>query len=223
MSDTWNDGEEEGGSAPTPGGQFFDFAGSAFRWLGWETAADNLVRYRGATGETHVFSNEEIARHRPLLRYEDENRTLFEAFSFVGENREGLPTGALQDLADGESIPYRDWFATSGSPHRLPTYLAFGRTGVLSRLNSTATRSGDDILIEGEVVHDFNGGANRQGELFDFNPGQPGRGSAIEAEAAGQARPFTMRMDRRQTVSARARLEPNGLLTLQGVDWGPVR
>jgi hypothetical protein len=223
MSDTSNDGEADVGSPPSAGGQFFDTVGSVFRGLGFDTAADNLARYRSGVGGTHVYSNAEIARHGPLLRYEDQNRSMFESFSFVGENDRGNPTGVLQNIRDGEMVNYHDNFLSSGTPHWPSTYLAFGRTGVLSKLTGTARRDGDNIFIDGEVTHDFNGGNNQGGELFDFNPGQPGRRSATEAEAAGEARPFTMHMDRRQTVSALARYEPNGLLTLQRVDWGAVR
>lgn len=227
MSDIWNDEiDNEGFSASlslTPGARYFDNIGSAFRSLDLGTAADNLARYRSGRGGTHVFTNQEIERHAPLLRYEDENRTAFKSYSFVGETSRGIPTGTLQNLPDGESVAYGDYFNPPQIPHRLSTYMAFGRTGVVSRFEGTATRRGDEIEIEGEVTHDFDGGNGRPGELFDFNPGQPGRSSAVEAEAAGEARPFEMRMDRRQSVSALTRREPNGLFTLQSATWGRIR
>ena len=227
MSNEWIDADDDRAYyqslSLTPGARYFDNVGSTFRSLDMDTAADNLARYRSGRGGTYVFSNEEIERHSPLLRYEDENRTAFESFTFVGENRRGVATGALQNLADGESVTYGDYFNPPQIPHRLSTYMAFGRTGVLSRFEGTATRRGDEIQIEGEVSHDFSGGNGRPGELFDFNPGQPGHSSAVEAETAGEARPFEMRMDRRQTVSALTRREPNGLFTLQSATWGPIR
>ena len=69
ISDTSNDGEADVGSPPSAGGQFFDTVGSVFRGLGFDTAADNLARYRSGVGGTHVYSNAEIARHGPLRRY----------------------------------------------------------------------------------------------------------------------------------------------------------
>ncbi|MBC7431956.1 MAG: hypothetical protein H7345_07795 [Rubritepida sp.] len=112
MSDIWNDEiDNEGFSASlslTPGARYFDNIGSAFRSLDLGTAADNLARYRSGRGGTHVFTNQEIERHAPLLRYEDENRTAFKSYSFVGETSRGIPTGTLQNLPDGESVAYGD-------------------------------------------------------------------------------------------------------------------
>ena len=67
--------------------RFFNAAWSAFDFLGHDTEAENVRRYRSGRGDLEKSSDAEIARHPALLRAEDENRTHFEAQTFTAALR----------------------------------------------------------------------------------------------------------------------------------------
>ena len=202
---------------------FFDVTERNFDSLGYRLAAENLRRYRSGNGEERVFSDDEIGQYSSYLAAEDNNRTLFARRSLVGRASENAPiTTALRALADGETIDAGDYFITPARNLEVEAFLAFGRSGVRSDMLLSATRAGNDIVMEGTVSHGFGSGAGR-GESFDFNRNALGSEHAQVLEALGEARPFTMQYDRSQDFTARVRREPDGALTLRDIRWGPIR
>ena len=202
---------------------FLDVSERNFRALGYQLAADNLRRYRSGIGGQQDYTDEQIAAFSPFLDAEDINRTRFLSYTLPGRTARNLSLNeAIRNIPDGGNYEGEDHFIAPISPLSASTYLAFGRSSVRSDLSFRATRTGDFIDVEGDVVHGF--GSNRgRGEPFDFNPGQLGSEHAQVMEALGEARPFTMQYDRRQSLSGRLRLEPNGALTLMQSHWGAIR
>ena len=66
---------------------FFDSAEERFRDSGLDTAAGNLAYFRSGRGGTKFFSDEEIARHEPILDAEYKNRTRFATKTIVGKTK----------------------------------------------------------------------------------------------------------------------------------------
>ena len=151
------------------------------------------------------------------MRAEDENRTRFQTRTFSGRTNNRDLNSALLGLESGSTYAFPDHWDTNILYGDAPTYFAFGRTGIRSGGEFTASREGERLRITGNVVHGFN-----PFERFDFNPGQPGSGSAQMLEAAGEARPFDMRFDRRQSVQAEGVYNPDGSITVESVTWGPI-
>jgi hypothetical protein len=216
---------------------FFGIAEGAFRVLGLDDAADNLSRYRRGVGGTRHYTDEEIARHRPIARAEDTNRTRFEVYTFTGRTGDKDAREALLGVRDGETLRFEDdWDrgfeygasvlqpgrpAAAGLDLGLDTYGTFGRGEVKSQGQFTVSRRGDNLRITGEVGHGFD--TEQNDNRFDFNEGQPGHRQARVLEAAGKSAPFDMQYDRRQTVAADVRRDGDGSLTVQRVRWGPLR
>ncbi|GAA0566622.1 hypothetical protein GCM10009416_00740 [Craurococcus roseus] len=198
--------------------RFFDATESAFGFLGYETAAENVRRYRSGRGGLEEYSDAEIARHPALLRAEDENRTHFEARTFTGRTRNDELNAELLGLRDGGSYSFFDKWDFSVPISGPSTYLAFGRTSVTSNGAFSAHRNGDVVTIRGYVGHGFG-----PREKFDFNADQPGSRPAAVLEGSGEAAPFHMAYDRIQDVEAELRYEPAGSLTLRRATWGAVR
>jgi hypothetical protein len=116
---------------------------------------------------------------------------------------------------------------TSSSDNRPGDYAAIGRSSVRSEGTFRATRKGDRINVTGEVQHRL--GMKRRGEstvedVYDFEAGQPGSFPALTLEEAGKAKRFPMTSEpRRQSVTARVRVQPNGRLVLEDKPaWGPI-
>jgi hypothetical protein len=196
----------------------FSLAERVFDHRGYDTAAENVRRYRSGRGGLEEYSDEEIARHPALLEAEDENRTRFEARTFTGRTGNRDLNAELLNLQDGASYNFFDKW-DNGIPISGPsTYFAFGRTGVTSNGAFSAHRNGDVLTVRGYVGHGF--GAR---EVFDFHFGQPGSQSAAILEGAGEAAPFHMAYDRVQGVEAELRYEPDGSLTLRRASWGAIR
>ncbi|MBV1799654.1 hypothetical protein [Siccirubricoccus sp. G192] len=121
-------------------------------------------------------------------------------------------------MQEGETFNFDDYWDTPATASRPSTYLAFGRSAIKSDGTFSAERNGDMLTIRGTVAHGFG-----PKEIFDFNPGQPGRDAAEILERAGEAAPFRMSYDRSQDVQAELRYGPNGTLTLQSASWGRIR
>jgi hypothetical protein len=198
--------------------RFFDVTEGAFDAARYDTAAKNLRRYRSGRGGVEEYSDEEIARHPALLDAEDENRTRFESFTFTGLTGKPALNARLRDLPDGQSHDFYDEWDIGVPASRPSTYLAFGKTSVTSDGEFTAHRRGDALTIRGTVAHGFG-----QKEVFDFEADQPGSHPAAVLEGAGEAAPFRMAYDRRQSVEAELRYEPDGSLTLRRATWGSIR
>lgn len=62
-------------------------------------------------------------------------------------------------------------------------------------------------------------------DMYDFEAGQPGGFPALTLEEAGRAKRLAMISEsRRQNVTARVRVQPNGRLVLEGEpSWGPIQ
>jgi hypothetical protein len=217
-------------------GGFFDLAESAFRRLGLDGAAANLRRYRSGAGGTRWYADEEIAEHLPVTEAEDTNRSWFEKGTFTGNTRKDDVKEALFGVRDGETRTFEDhWnrgfeylgavakrpLASAGSGFGLDTYQSFGRGEVKSNGLFSVTRRGNNLKITGEVGHGFD--SNDNDNLFDFNEGQPGHRQGRILEELGEAAPFRMQYDRRQSVTADVRREADGSLTVRSVRWGLVR
>ncbi len=213
---------------------FFDAAESAFRTLGLSDAARNLRRYRSAQGGTLNFTDDQIARHEPILEAEDLNRTRFEAGTFIGKTGDSDLNARLRSPRDGEVFTFNDDFNRglySPEQSRLSqatdafsnptTYLAFGRGEILSSGDFTARRDGRRLIIRGLVTNGFD--PKGKDNVFDFNPGQSGSIPARVLKKRGEARPFRMQFTRRQQVEAEAAYGPDGALTLKKVTWGAVQ
>lgn len=197
---------------------FFDATEGAFDAARYDTAAKNLRRYRSGQGGVEEYPDEEIARHPALLDAEDGNRTRFEALTFTGLTGKPALNARLRNLPDGQSHEFYDEWDTGVPVSRPSTYLAFGKTSVTSDGEFTARRSGDVLTIRGTVAHGFG-----QKEVFDFEADQAGSHPAAVLEGAGEAAPFRMAYDRRQSVEAELRYEPDGSLTLRRALWGAIR
>jgi hypothetical protein len=200
------------------GRNFFSFVERGFDFFGFDTAAENLRRYRSGQGGLVEYSGKEIERHPALLDAEDESRTEFERRSFTGRTRNRTLNQKLLNLPDGEVYNFFDFWDSRVPLSRPSTYLAFGRTSIQSNGAFSAQRNGDILTIRGTVAHGFH-----PNERFDFNPGQPGRDAAEILEPAGEAAPFHMSYDRAQDVEAELRYEPGGALTLLRSSWGGIR
>ncbi|MBV1799656.1 hypothetical protein [Siccirubricoccus sp. G192] len=66
---------------------FFSLTERGFDFFGYDTAAENLRRYRSGQGGLEEYSNREIERHPALLEAEDTSRTRFESFTFTGRTK----------------------------------------------------------------------------------------------------------------------------------------
>ena len=64
--------------------RFFDTAESLFDLFGFDTAADNLRRYRSGEGGTRSYSSEEMGAHPAYGDAIDRTRTYFEGNTFTG-------------------------------------------------------------------------------------------------------------------------------------------
>jgi len=89
---------------------WLDRVADVFDTLGWDTAAENLRRYRSGTGEPKIYSRDEIERHDPILMAEDRNRTRFEANTLLGKTDNKVTKKKLLNLKDGETdVIQDDW------------------------------------------------------------------------------------------------------------------
>lgn len=212
-------------SAEDSANEFMDIAEGLFDLFGYDTAADNLRRYRSGDGGTESYSAEEMSKHPAYDDAIDHNRTMFESRTFTGITDNEDAKKALFGLKDGKTINFKDdWDRNINSFNtynfsRPSTYFAFGRSGVRSEGDFTATRNGDNLTISGNVLNRL-GDKRNETEKFDFNPGQIGSSEARILERAGTAKPFDMDYRRRQSVEAQARYEPDGTITLLKTLWG---
>lgn len=197
---------------------FFDATEGVFDAARYDTAAKNLRRYRSGRSGVEEYSDEEIARHPALLDAEDENRTRFESKTSTALTSKPALNRRLRELRDGESHEFYDEWDLGVRLSRPSTYLAFGKTSVTSDGEFTARRSGDVLTIRGDVTHGFG-----QKEVFNFEADQPGSHPAAVLEGEKEAAPFRMTYDRRQSVEAELKYEPDGSLTLRRATWGAVR
>lgn len=196
----------------------FSVAEHVFDSRGYDTAAENLRRYRSGRGGLEEYSDDEIARHPALLDAEDRNRTRFESSTFTGRTDNDELNRKLLGLADGADFSFFDKWDRSVPWSRPSTYLAFGGTSVTSNGAFSAHRSGDALTIRGTVGHGFG-----SKEVFDFHAFQPGGDEATALEGVGEAKPFHMSYDRHQDVEAELHYQPDGSLTVRRVTWGAVR
>ncbi len=102
----------------------------------------------------------------------------------------------------------------------LPTYKAFGNGEVISVADLTATRIGKFLNIAGTVHHGFD--TDRGDNLYNFDPEQPGHLAGRALEREGEAKPFRMQFDRKQSVDAVLEYGPDRTLTLRKIDWGKI-
>lgn len=184
-------------------------------------------------GGTRSYTKEEMSKHPAYDDAIDHNRTMFESGTFTGNTNNNDVKKALFGLKDGDSANFADdWernvnaFDNISSPSKMnltepSTYFAFGRSGVRSDGNFTAKRSGDDLMISGNILNRL-GSKDNETEAFDFNPGQPGSSEARVLERLGKAKPFAMDYRRRQTVQAQGRYEPDGTITVLKTLWGDL-
>lgn len=213
--------------------EFMDLARGIFYILGFDTAVDNMRRYRSARGGTQTYTADEMSKHPAYDDAIDHNRTMFESRTFTGNTDKDDAKKALFDLKDGDSVQFSDnWqrninaFDKIGSLEKMnltgpSTYFAFGRSGVHSNGDFAATRSGDSLTITGSVLNRL-GDKDHETEAFDFNPGQIGSPEARILERSGMAKPFAMDYRRRQSVKAEGRYEPDGTITLLKSLWGDL-
>lgn len=212
-------------SAEDSANEFMDIAEGLFDLFEYDTAADNLRRYRSGEGGTESYTAEEMSNHPAYDDAIDHNRTMFESNTFTGMTKKLGIREKLLGLQDGQSASFQDnWDRNINSLStynfsRPSTYFAFGRSGIRSDGDFTATRNGDYLTISGNVLNRL-GDGKHDTEEFDFNPGQIGSPEARVLERAGLAKPFAMDYRRRQTVEAQARYEPDGTITLLKALWG---
>lgn len=205
--------------------EFMNIAEGLFDLVGYDTAADNLRHYRSGEGGIRSYTTEEMSKHPAYDDANDHNRTMFESRTFTGSTDNNDAKKALFGLEDGKAIDFQDnWDRNINSFNtynfsRPSTYFAFGRSGVRSEGEFTATRNGDNLTISGNVLNRL-GDKRSDTEKFDFNPGQIGSSEARILERAGTAKPFDMDYRRRQSVEAQARYEPDGTITLLKTLWG---
>jgi hypothetical protein len=216
----------------------FDLAGGAGRLvglgdLGFDRASEHLGRYLSGRGAPRMLSSAEVEREPALTNAERANRTLFEARTFRAATGDEQLNALLRNLPDGGSAEFSDRFERPAGlldlARRPGTYFALGRTGVRSEGGFAARRRGDLITIEGEVTHRLDSRPEAEnergliGDPYDFDFPQPGSVTAGVLESWGQARPFEVTSERRQPVTARIRIGPNGQLTVERVRWGQIR
>lgn len=196
---------------------------------GWPLAIAHLEHFLDGTGTPVALSSEQIDQMPALLKAEEANRKKFED-TFIADTDDRKLNDALKNLADGETLELTDfWDTMTETVHNRPgDYAAIGRSAVHSEGLLRATRKGDSIDFEGEVTHRLGvkepGTTDYYRDPYDFDAGQPGSFPAITLEHAGEAKSFDMVSEpRRQRVTARARIRPDGRLELAGPPaWGPV-
>lgn len=225
--DGLGDAADDVGAAWSRG--FFDVTESIFDLLGFETAADNLRRYRSGVGGDYTYSAEEMAGHPAFYEAVDDNRTNFESMTFTGRMKSKPEVNErLLNLNDGESFDNGDHWDRAVQYSRPSTYLAFGRFPVHSGGDFNARRNGDRLMITGTVESRM-GGRDNDYDRFDFNEGQPGHLEGLSLESIDKARPFNMRYRTIQDVEAELQYgrDPNNparpILTLSRATWGPWR
>jgi hypothetical protein len=213
--------------------EFMDIAEDVFDLLGYDTAVDNLRRYRSGEGGTRSYTAEEMNKHPAYGDAIDHNRSLFESKTFTGNTSNSTLNRTLRGLRDGEVASFSDhWnrninaFDKFGTPSKTnfsqpSTYFSFGRSSVYSDGDFSATRKGRNLTISGNVLNRL-GDDTQDTEVFDFNPGQIGSSEARVLERSGLANPFAMDYRRRQTVEARGRYEPDGTITILRALWGDL-
>jgi hypothetical protein len=193
-----------------------------FRESGYGTAADHLERYLNGTGDTMVIDRDEARSFTPIRNAEQKNDQRFER-SFLPDAMNGHAE-KLEKLKDGESVLIEDRFAVDYGPgaYALQTMdtstrdyaLAFGRLGLKSNGNFTATRRGDEIHIEGIVDHHFK-------DPYDFNPGGPYSSDPNLLERHGKAKSFDRRALWSRRVTGTIRME-NGRLGDPQFTWQDI-
>jgi hypothetical protein len=105
---------------------FFSTVERAFDFFGFDTAADNLRRYRSGQGGTHTYPDAEIERHPAVLEAEDQNRTYFENRTFTGQTSVEKLNSGLLDLEEGGTFTFKDHWNRATGLSGPATYLAFG-------------------------------------------------------------------------------------------------
>ncbi|MDO9709186.1 hypothetical protein [Paracraurococcus lichenis] len=81
------------------GNLFFDLVGTEFRWLGWDTADQNLDRYRSVQGGTAQFPDDVAERHPAFAAAEQANRLRFESLTFPGRTSAPRVNSQLRNWA----------------------------------------------------------------------------------------------------------------------------
>ncbi|HYG85078.1 MAG TPA: hypothetical protein VD978_02365 [Azospirillum sp.] len=190
--------------------RFFDFAQSIFDLLDYDTAADNLRRYRSGVGGIRTYTADEMSEHPAFGDAIDRNRTNFESLTFTGKTGNRELNQQILGLRDGESTTFKDRWDDKFGLSQPSTYLAFGRSGIHSEGNFEASRSGDHLVIRGRVTNRL-GNEEKDTEAFDFNPFQIGYREGNLLERLDEASPFEMDYRRRQDVEADLRS-----------DWGEL-
>lgn len=202
--------------------RFFDFAESVFNVLGYDTAADNLRRYRSGVGGIRSYSAQEMEAHPAYGDAIDRSRSNFETKTFTGRTGRSAFNDRLLGLQDGETIQMNDYWDGNIGLSQPSTYFAFGRSGLRSEGDFTATRNGDRLNIRGNVLSRM-GTDKDKPELFDFNPLQIGYREGRFLEDMDEAKPFAMDYQRTQDVEAELQYEPDGSLTLLESLWGELK
>jgi hypothetical protein len=166
-----------------------------------------------------------------LVNAEEAGRERFERTFTANTDKPGF-NAAIEGLADAGTLEFEDFWDTPTNPiHNRPgDYAAIGRSAVHSEGSFKAVRKGDLIEIEGEVTHRLGvkdldpAKPNYYRDPYNFDAGQPGSFPAITLEHAGKAKRFDMVSEpRRQRVTARVRVRPDGRLELAAPpEWGPV-
>jgi hypothetical protein len=201
-------------------------AGGLFGIAGLTDAQDNLNHYMSGKGKTVNYSWEDIKKHQAFEDALGRMRGRFEAQSFVGKSGDKYVNKALLNLKDGQNVIFTDYWDADIGTSPPPTYLAYGRTGMGSNGRFVAERRGNSLIIKGEIIKRLDNRDKKTKKMidepFDFNKFQPGSVEAFFLENTGQAHPFNMHHENRQTVEAELTYEPDGKLTLNRVNWGPI-
>ena len=152
-----------------------------------------LKHFRSGSGAEVRFTFKEAGNFEPIRSAEARNRGLFETRTFRAQSGNKKANRALEKLVDGgkpETI--EDWYDYDQRPGRsLMTaissgsdfYFSVGRTKIRTTVKFDAWRVGDVIHIEGVAT-------NVWGDIYNFDPLQPGRVAARALQKYRGAKPF---------------------------------
>lgn len=184
-------------------------------------AAEALERFLDGSGETENYSRDELISIDWFRRAEEQNMERFEnkTFLFTPETLE-----EVRGIEDGEAVHFEDhWDRDFGDEEYLEKVFldgdfirTFGRAKLESKGSFVARRKGDEIVIEGMVVHNFD-------DPYDFHLGQSGAPGALAMEQYRGAKSYDRKGSWQQGVTARVRVkERRGQrrFLLLDVEWG---
>jgi hypothetical protein len=200
-----------------------------WRKQGLNEAATNLEWFLDGSGKTRFIDRDQARSMKPIVAGEELNTWRTEN-SFTDPDPDHGHAGKLLTMKDGETITISDeWDRDFGNDdftvqllgsESRDFALAFGNTKFHSKGDFKASRSGDEITIEGVMVHDWK-------DRYQFHPdrymgvgGFLAKGASALEQHRG-AKPFDTKSSWARRITGKIRVE-NGKLREPTFSWEDI-